>query len=186
MTPTRSLKSLAALGMLSSAVWASTYAAFSDEVSAPSGTFTAGTLDLVATGTPAFTSLLAAGNMKPGDAVYAPLALSNGASLPLTYGMTVAKADATSSLVGDGLPLTVSVKSGLASCSAAGWGGTAVDVVTTDDPIASAGFPGRPLAVSAAETLCFRLQLPSTADNTAQGKTAGVTFRFTAAPTATS
>lgn len=180
MTPSRALKTVAALGMLSGAVWASTFAAFSDTVDAPTSTFTAGTLDLVGTGTPTFTTLMTAGNMKPGDAVYAPLALSNGGTLDLTYGMGV------QTLGGTGLPLTVSVKSGVTACTDVGWG-TDGTVVRTDDPVASAAFTGRTLTSPAgAETLCFRLQLPSTADNTAQGRTASVTFRFTAAPTASS
>lgn len=174
MTPTRAVKTVAALGMLSSVVWASTYAAFSDTVDAPTGTFTAGTLDLTATDTTAFATLMTAGNMKPGDAVYAPLTMSNAGSLALTYGMGVTG-------LSGALPLTVSVKSGVTLCNAAGYGLTGT-AVKTDDPIASASFTGRALAASVgSETLCFRLQLPSTADNTAQGQTASVTFRFTAA-----
>ena len=96
MTASRKIKALAALGTLSAGVWASTYATFSDDATAES-TFTTGSVDLTVGGDAdddyAFAAL-ESGNLKPGDVVYAPLAVANAGSLGFAYTMSSSSTNA--------------------------------------------------------------------------------------------
>lgn len=177
MTPSRAVKTVAALGCLSSVVWASTFAAFSDTVDAPTGTFTAGSLQVNAEAADvlAFTTLASHGNLKPGQAVYAPLTLKNQGTLAASYTM------ATTASTGS-LPMTVTVRKGSASCSdALGFGAGGTELVA-DAPMATAAFTATTIAAGASDVLCFKMELPSSAGNAAQGTSISSSLRFSASP----
>ncbi|MCU1693159.1 MAG: hypothetical protein JWM64_2250 [Frankiales bacterium] len=172
MTPSRALKTVAALGMLSSAVWASTFASFSDTADATT-TFTAGSLDIKVGGadSTAFTSL-SAGNLKPGEVVYAPLLVTNTGSLAANVSM------ATTSVTGT-LPVVVTVRRDVTACSSSGFASGAA-LGTADSTLAASAFAAQTLpATSGSLSLCFKVELPTNTDNTFQKATAAATFRFT-------
>ena len=181
MKLSRKIKVVLALGSLSSAVWASTYATFTDSATAAS-TFTAGSVDLVLNGDTsdayAFTTLESS-NLKPTDVIYAPLTVANTGSLSFSYVM------ASSSTNGDGLSLRDTLKLGAklvanaGACDATGYTNS-VTTVMAEGAISGAAIASRTLAASASEVLCFKVELPSNAGNTLQGSTTTTTMTFTA------
>lgn len=175
MTPSRALKTVAALGMLSSAVWASTFASFSDTADGTTS-FSSGTLDIKVAGAEntAFTTL-SASNLKPGDALYAPLTLTNTGSLAAGVSM------ATASVTGT-LPVLVTVKRDVTACSSSGFTADGTALGSAGAPLASSSFGTQSLAATTGSLpLCFKVELPQATDNTFQNTSAGATFRFTAA-----
>lgn len=186
MSMSKNLRVVAALGTLSGAVWAGTFASFTDDASS-SATFTAGTVDLVAGGDADdahdFASLTVP-NMKPGDVQYAPLTIDNVGTLGMTYGMTASATDVVGTPAGLGAALQLAVRSVAAAgdCSAAGW--AAGSNVVTAGSISAASVTGRALAAAGGEVLCFQVTFPDTgvgADNALQGAATTATFSFTAA-----
>lgn len=167
------LASCSALGV----AWIGTYAAFTDDATAES-TFTSGTVDiLLANETDdayAFTALNVEG-MKAGTVTYAALPVNNAGDLPFNYTLTTTTGG--TELAG---ALTLGVKSIVAgTCDSTTYAaGTSVvaEGALSSRPASSA----RALAVGASETLCFKVELPSTADGTVQGKTTTATFAFNA------
>lgn len=177
MTVSRQLKTVAALGLLSSAVWASTFASFSDTAVATSS-FSAGDIDIVIGADPddayAFTTLSIT-NLKPGDTHYAVLPVLNDGSLAFTYDLDTA---ATGALATE-LDLGIAVIAGGTCDSTAYAAGT--NVIASGTTLgASVTWDDRSLAAGASENLCFRVELPSATTNTAQGATADATFTFVA------
>lgn len=186
MSMSKNLRVIAALGTLSGAVWAGTFASFTDDASS-SATFTAGTVDLVAGGDVNdaydFASLTVP-NMKPGDVQYAPLTIDNAGTLGFTYGMTSSASDVGGTPAGLGAALDLEVRSVAAAgdCSAAGWS-TATSVVPAGG-LTAAAITGRTLAAASGEVLCFQVTFPDTGaglDNALQGSSTTATFSFTAA-----
>src|SRR5687768_5040104 len=148
MSISKNLRVIAALGTLSGAIWAGTFASFTDDADS-SATFTAGTVDLVAGGDTDDAhdfAALTVPNMKPGDVQYAPLSIDNAGTLGLTYGMTAAAADVIGTPAGLGAALRVAVRtvSAAGDCTAAGWA-TGTDVVSSS-AISAATVTGRALA----------------------------------------
>jgi len=184
MLVSRKLKVIAALGTLSSAVWASTYATFSDTATSAS-TFTAGTVDLVANSevddSYAFTTLQSS-NLKPTDVIYAPLTIANAGTLAYTYVMTSSSTNADTLALRDTLTLGAKLVANAAACDSAGVGYAAsVTTVMAEVAIASAAIAvPRGLAAGASEVLCFRVELPSAAGNALQASTTTTTMTFTA------
>ena len=186
MSMSKNLRVLAALGTLSGAVWAGTFASFTDDADS-SATFTAGTVDLVAGGdiddAHDFASLTVP-NMKPGDVQYAPLSIDNAGTLDFAYGMSASATDVggTPAGLGAALQLAVRTVSTAGDCSAGGWGG-GTDVVSYG-ALTVASVTGRTLAAGGSEVLCFQVTFPDTgagADNALQGAATTATFSFTAA-----
>lgn len=181
MSLSKSIRVLAALGTLSGALWAGTFATFTDEATSAS-TFTAGTVDLVAGGEVddayGFTALQM-GNMKPGDVVYAPLSVANDGSLGFSYGLSTA---ATGTTLKDELQLGARTVANAAACDSAGGGYTAaaLSTVIAEGDLSAAAISSRTLAAGSSEVLCFKVQLPSTADNSFQGQTTTATFTLSA------
>lgn len=180
----RKARIVASSGMLLAGVWGGAMALFTDVESVATGSFTTGT---VAVGvTPVSTSLALAG-MTPGDAVTAPVTVSNDGTVDLRYAVSsVSSGDA--GLAG---ALAVTVKSGVADCSNAGFAGSGSAVasgtlasLSVGSATAGAQSGDRTLAPGGTEVLCFRVALPTSAANTLQGKTAGATFTFAAEQTA--
>lgn len=176
MQTSKKIRVLASLGLLSSAVWASTYASFTDEATA-SATFSAGTIDLKANGDVdhVFTTL-SMSNMKPGSTQSALLTLTNTGSLAVTYDTTSSASGALASA----LELTVKLRGAAADCSAGGTGTVLVNAAAPSTG-AIAALSGRSLAAtSGTEALCFTVTLPLTALNSLQGATASYGLTFTA------
>jgi predicted ribosomally synthesized peptide with SipW-like signal peptide len=183
MKLSRKVKVVAALGSLSGAVWASTYATFSDSATATS-TFTAGSVDLLVNAEVddayAFTSLESS-NLKPGDVIYAPLTIANNGSLGFTYSMSSSSTNADSKALRDTLKLGAKTVANAAACDSAGVGYAAsITTVMAEGAISSAAIASRSLASGASEVLCFKVELPSTAGDSLQGATTTTTMTFSA------
>jgi hypothetical protein len=179
MSRSKKIRTLAALGTLTGAAWAGTFASFTDGTSS-AATFAAGTVKINA-GAQVFAPLTV-NNLKPGDVRFSPLTLTNAGTLDFTYGMTASTTD-TSTNAGLGAALQVAVKSVSATtgCTEAGWSAGA-DVVTSSG-ISAATFTGRPIASAGSDVLCFRVTFPNRTpalDNPLQGSATTATFSFTA------
>lgn len=181
MRVSRKIKAVAALGVLSSAVWASTYATFTDSGTADS-TFTAGTVDLLlnaeADDAYAFTALESS-NLKPGDTLYAPLTVANNGTLGFSYSMASSSTNADSKALRDTLQLGAKVVANAGACDATGYSNSGTTVLA-EAAIAGASIASRTLAASASEVLCFRVLLPSGAGDSLQASTTTTTMTFSA------
>ena len=181
MQLSRKLKIVGALGVLSSAVWASTYATFTDSATATS-TFTAGTVDLVLNGDTsdayAFTSLQSS-NLKPGDVVYAPLTVANTGSLGFSYTMASSSTNADAKALRDTLQLGAKVVANAGACDATGYSNSGTTAMA-EGAISAAAISSRTLSASGSEVLCFRVQLPSNAGDSLQAATTTTTMTFSA------
>lgn len=186
MSRSKKIRTLAALGTLTGAAWAGTFASFTDDASS-AATFSAGTVDLVVGGDADDAhdfAALTVTNMKPGDVKYAPLSVANDGSLGFSYVMTGSTADTTNKPAGLGAALRVAVKSVGTSttCDAASFSASTTTVA------ASSAFSGvstaaRSVAVGASETLCFQVTFPNgtaATDNPLQGAATTATLSFTA------
>jgi hypothetical protein len=177
----KKIRVLAALGTLSGAVWAGTFATFTDSGTSAS-TFSTGTVDLELNNEVddayAFAALSTA-NMKPGDTKYAALTVENAGTLGYSYTMTSAETETTLSA-----ELKLGAVIGAVTCDAAGY--TTAVAVPTNIVIANGNLSAaaistaRTLAAAASEILCVRVELPSTAGDTFQGLTTTSTFTFSA------
>ncbi len=181
MSLSRKVKAVASVGVLSSAVWASTYATFTDSGTADS-TFTAGTVDLLLNAEVddayAFTALESS-NLKPGDTVYAPLTVANNGTLGFTYVMASSSTNADAKALRDTLLLGAKVVANAGACDATGYSNSGTTVLA-EAAISGAAISSRSLAASASEVLCFRILLPSGAGNSLQAATTTTTMTFTA------
>lgn len=169
-------------GALSAVVWAGTFATFTDSGTADS-TFTAGTVDLLISGEAddayAFSSIEMS-NMKPGDVMYAPLTVANDGTLGFSYTMATTATNTDSKGLRDQLRLGIMEVVDAATCDSAGAGYDASLVTITEEgALSAAAIASRSLA-SGSEVLCFKVELPSTADDTYQGATTTATFTFSA------
>lgn len=181
MKLSRKLKAVASVGVLSSAVWASTYATFTDSGTADS-TFTTGTVDLLLNAEVddayAFTAL-ESGNLKPGDVVYAPLTVANNGTLGFSYSMTSASTNADSKALRDTLRLGAKLVANAGACDATGYTNSGTTVMA-EGAISGAAIGSRSLAASASEVLCFKVELPSGAGDALQAATTTTTMTFAA------
>ena len=158
-----------------------TLAAWTDQSTATTGTFSTGTIDLKLGSTPAdnnpaaFTTAFALANMKPGDSKQATLQVNNSGTVPFTYTISgTATNSASANQLGHDMALLIYPTS---DCS-----GTTVLNSSTDKFTFSATAP-RALAAGANETLCFKATLPSNADTALQGQSTVGTFTFVATTT---
>jgi predicted ribosomally synthesized peptide with SipW-like signal peptide len=156
-----------------------TLAAWTDESTATTGTFSTGTIDLKLGSTPvdnnpaAFTTSFALTSIKPGDSKQATLQVDNSGTVPFTYTIsgTATNNGAGANQLGNAMALQIYPTS---DCS-----GTTVLNSSTDKFTFSATAP-RALAAGANETLCFKATLPSNADTALQGQSTVGTFTFVA------
>jgi hypothetical protein len=176
--PLRRVRALLAVGPLVALSWAGAFSAFTDNVDATSS-FSTGSVVITAndqSGSVAFTSLSMSG-MTPGAVTYAPLKITNGGSASFTYAMSAATSG-SSALAG---ALVVGVKLvPSASCAASDYAASTTVLYAEAAGIDNATIASRPLASGTSEFLCFKVQLPSSADNSLQGLTTNATFSFTA------
>ncbi len=170
---------LASLSLLASAL-------FTSSATVTNNTFTAGTLILTASPT---SSALTASNMAPGDQVTAPITVTNGGTLQLRYAMTSSSTNTDSK--GLAAQMTLQIKSGVTTCTTAGFGASGTQVYSGTltsalfgDPTQGQQAGDRMLNAGTNEVLCFQATLPFTATNTYQGATTTTTFTFQAEQTA--
>src|SRR5262249_10108068 len=108
-------------GVLSGFVEGGTLATFTSGGSSTGNQFSTGTVDI--TNSPA-SALLTASGLLPGDRVTAPLTVTNGGSLGLTYAVASSVTNADGK--GLGAQLVLTVKSGVSDCSNSGFSGGTV------------------------------------------------------------
>jgi spore coat-associated protein N len=165
-----------------------TIALFTDQESSAS-TFTTGTIVLDDVKIDAL--VLTTSALMPGDSVTDDVVVENDGTAELRYAMTTSSTNADGKALRDALTLTVrtidatnpgtpcddfdgtQLYSGAIGASTASFG----------DPAAGADTGDRVLAAGANETLCFRVSLPSSTGNGAQGATTTTTFTFDAEQT---
>jgi hypothetical protein len=155
-----------------------TGALWRDEATVDAGTVTTGSLVLLVGGQsePYTFSGLNAGNLTPGQAVRAPLTISNGGSANMTYSLTSVTASTVSPAdekLAAALLLTVALDE---ACGEAPPPGAVLLESVPLNP--SATFAGRPLAPSSSETLCIEVALDADAPIAAAAGTTSVTFTF--------
>ena len=184
MSRSKKIRTLAALGTLSGAAWAGTFATFTDDASS-AATFSAGTVDLVAGGDTDdahdFAALTVA-NMKPGDVKYAPLSVANPGSLNFTYVMTGATVDTSGKPAGLGAALRVAVKLVTGACDSTTFTASTTTVAASS-AFSAVSTTARPVAAAASETLCFQVTFrngTAATDNPLQGSATTATLSFTA------
>ncbi|HKG38414.1 MAG TPA: hypothetical protein VKB25_05445 [Conexibacter sp.] len=176
----RRVRALLAIGPLVALSWAGAYAAFTDSVDATTS-FSTGSVSIEANdqgGTVAFTSLSTSG-MTPGTVTYAPLKISNSGSLNFRY--TMATATGGSAALAGALTIGIKVV-GSSTCDATAYSGSSTVAYAQSAGLGAAAIGARSLARSASEWLCFRVELPASADNSLQGLTTNATFTFAADP----
>ena len=144
-------------GVLAGAPWAVTQAVWTDSAAVGGNTFSTGSVDISTSPTSA---LVTFSGMVPGDSVTAPLTVSNAGTLQLRYAMTTSISGSTT--LSDGLELQI--KSGVTTCTTAGFG---TDGTSLYDSTLTAGAIGNPaqgsqagdrtLNSSANEVLCLQV-----------------------------
>jgi hypothetical protein len=168
-----------------------TGAFFTDSDSVGANTFTTGT---VALGVSPATAAITLTGMAPGDAVTAPITVSNNGSLALRYAVTSTTDGTDNNFLAAQLQMTI--KTGVTTCTNAGFSGsgsavygpgvlgstTGTNVVGNPAQGAQAG--DRTVAAGGNETLCVQVTLPTSTGNTYQGKTTTATFAFNSEQTA--
>jgi hypothetical protein len=175
---------LLAVGIIAGAPWALTHAVFSDSQAVGGNTFSTGSVDISSSPTSA---LVTYSSMAPGDKVTAAITISNAGTLQMRYAMATSISGSTT--LSDGLTLTV--KSGVTTCSNAGFSTDGSQVYSGSLTSGSIGDASqgsqtgdRTLNASASEALCFQVQLPTSASNSLQSLSATATFTFSAEQTA--
>jgi spore coat-associated protein N len=167
-----------------------TLALFTDSQVVGGNTFTTGTVDISTAPTSA---LVTFSNMAPGDTVTDDIVVTNGGSLALRYAISSSATNADSKGLKDQLVLTVNtIDKTLPATPCDDFDGdqlytgdldsTAGKLVGDNTTGAQAG--DRNLAASRNETLCFRVNLPTSTGNAFQNATTTATFTFDAEQTA--
>ena len=170
----------ASLGVASNAIW-------TDSEDVDANVFSTGTLDI---GTSPTTALVTFSDMAPGDEVTAEITVSNAGSLDLRYAVTSTTTEDTLAA-----QLDLTIKSGVTTCTNAGFdtdgtvvyatgdlgSTTGIDVI--GDPTQGDDTGDRTLAATANEDLCFNVELPSSTGDSFQGLTSTATFTFAAEQT---
>jgi spore coat-associated protein N len=179
--------SVAVLGALVTLLSLSVLTLFTDTASVPANTFTTGNVDISTSPTSA---LVTFSDMAPGDQVVNPITVSNAGSLELRYAVTSTTTEDTLAA-----QLDLSIKSGVTTCTTAGFDtdgtvvyaagdlGSTAGVNVIGDPTQGAQAGDRTLAASGSEVLCFKVSLPSSTGSAFQGLTTTATFDFQAEQT---
>jgi predicted ribosomally synthesized peptide with SipW-like signal peptide len=177
------IRAVLALGAVVGIGTVLTLAAWTDN-GAATGTFSTGSVDLELNGvdTAPVVTALALTNAKPGDVTYALLTVTNVGSLNFTYSIapSITVPSTSSPLLESVLRLGVNAVP-TASCTAGTFTASS-DTVIVDRPLSTTtATAARALtATTGTEYLCFRVELPSNADNAVQGSTTTAAFTFTA------
>jgi len=171
---------------------AGTLAMFNDSKNVSANAFTT---EAIVLGSNPTTALVTFTTMVPGDVVTSPIVVSNGGNQPLRYAMSSSATNADSKALKDGLVLTVKTVD-VDGVTCGSWDGTqlytgdldsSAGLIVGDPAAGQSGVPesggDRTLAGGAAETLCLRVAMPSTAANSLQSATTTATFTFDAEQT---
>jgi hypothetical protein len=162
-----------------------TGAFFTDTQSIGGNAFTTGTVKL---GVAPASAAITVGGMAPGDVVTAPITVSNAGTLAERYAV-LSTSDATDANF-LAAQLAMTIRTGVTTCSTAGFGATGAVVYGPGVLGSTAGTkvlgdaaqgaqPGdRTLAAGTNEVLCVQVSLPLSTPNTYQNKTTTATFRF--------
>lgn len=175
------------LALFTTVISLSVIAVFTDTQSVGSNTFSTGTVDISTSPT---TALVTYADMVPGDEVTNPITVSNDGTLELRYAVTSTTTEDTLAA-----QLDLTIKSGVTTCTNAGFdtdgtvvyatgdlgSTTGIDVI--GDPTQGSQAGDRTLASLANEVLCFNVLLPSSTGNTFQNLTTTATFAFQAEQT---
>lgn len=161
--------------MLSS--MSTTGALWREEATVDAGTVATGSLVLLVGGEPVEYPFdaLSAGNLTPGQAVRAPLTITNGGSTDMSYGLssvTASALDPADQQLVSALSLTVRAD---VVCGELPSGELLLDHVLLGT---AATFGGRELAPSLSETLCIEIALDADAPMAAADGSTSVTFTF--------
>jgi spore coat-associated protein N len=184
------LLTLLGLGVLGLIAGTSTLAVFTDAATVGSNSFTTGTVDISTSPTSA---LVTYSSMTPGDTTTQSLVVSNAGTLQLRYAVSSAATNTDSKGLKDQLVLTIKtidVTTPGTPCD--NFDGTQLytgDLDGTTGALVGSNAQGsqagdRTLSASANETLCFRVNLPSSTGNAFQNATTTATFTFDAEQTA--
>jgi spore coat-associated protein N len=185
------LLAAAGLAVMSMTGLGMSLAIFTDTTTVPSNVFTAGTVSITTDHTAS--AVVTYSNMAPGDQVTSPLLVTNNGSLQLRYAVSSAATNTDGKGLKDQLVLTV--KSGVITCTTAGFGGSGTILYSGDldasppgnligDPSSGADTGDRALASAASESLCWNVRLPVGSGNAFQAATTTATFTFAAEQTA--
>lgn len=160
---------------------------FTDSQAVAGNTFATSNVDI---STSPATALVTFSAMLPGDQVTAPITVTNGGGADLRYAIT---STTTENVLAASLDLTV--KSGVATCTNAGFGasgsvlygpgdlGTTTGANVVGDPTQGAQAGDRAVSAGANEVLCFNVSLPLSTGNASQSVTSTSTFAFQAEQT---
>jgi hypothetical protein len=184
----RFLLALLGIGLLGLMAGLAGLALFTDSASVGNNTFSTSSIDIATSPT---TALVTFSGMVPGDTVTNPLDVLNNGTLQFRYAISSVATNADTLGLKDALTLTI--KSGVTTCTNAGFASSGTQLYTGDlddgaggklvgDPAQGSQSGDRTLNASASETLCFRVQLPSAATGP-QGATTTATFTFDAEQT---
>ena len=162
-----------------------TGAFFTDTQLVTANTFSTGTVKL---GVAPASAAVTLANMAPGDTVTGPINISNTGTLAERYAVL----STTDALDANFLAaqLLMTVKSGVTTCTTAGFGATGTIVYgpgvlgstagtkAVGDSAQGAQAGDRVLAASASESLCVQVMLPTATGNAYQNKSTTATFTF--------
>ena len=183
--------SLAVLGTAAAVAGLGTYGNFTDSTTPVNTTVASGTLSIDLTQPAgAYAIPVSITGLVPGDSVTRAVNLVNNGNLGLSAINVVSTATAPSALTTDtvnGLQLAIKscsvpwTQGGSASAPTYACSGTTNTVMT--GPVVSNAGLNNPASLNAGGTdyLTFSISLPATADNTFQGKSAGLSLSFTGA-----
>ena len=188
----RILLTLAAIGLLSLLGGLAGLAVFTDQATIGANAFDTGSVTISTTPT---TALVTFTGMAPGDSIQpsAGVVVSNDGTLELRYSITSTADNADGLLLNAALDLTIreiDVTLPATPCDdfdgAIRYGpadlGSVAGINVIGDPTQGSQAGDRVLAASATETLCFRVELPSTATGP-EGAATTATFTFDAEQT---
>lgn len=185
MTRSAKIRAVLALGTVVGLGTVFTLAAWTD-TAVTSGTFSTGTVDIKIDGAdnPPTVASLSLTNAKPGDVTYAPVTVTNEGSINFTYTMSpaITTPSASSPLLESVLTLAVVKVADTGSCVAGAFTAPADPLISPARALnITTATAARPLvATTGSEVLCFRVELPSTADTAVQNQTTTASFTFVA------
>jgi hypothetical protein len=184
--------SLAVLGTAAAVAGLGTYGNFTDSTTPVNTTVASGTLSIDLTQPAgAYAIPVSITGLVPGDSVTRAVNLVNDGNLGLSAVNVVSTATAPSILTTDatnGLQLAIKscsvpwTQGGSASAPTYACSGT-TNTLLTGPVVNNAGLNNNPASLNPGGTdyLTFAISLPATADNTFQGKSAGISLSFTGA-----
>jgi hypothetical protein len=182
--------SLAVIGTAAAVAGLGTYGNFTDSTTPMNTTVATGTLSINLTQAGAYAIPVSVTGLVPGDSITRAVNLVNDGDLAMSSISVVSAATASSILTTDttnGLQLSVKscsvpwTQGGTAS--APSYGCSATERTVMAGPVVSQVALNSPASLTPGGTdhLTFSISLPTTADNTFQGKSAGLSLSFTGA-----